>query len=259
MVLLFVVLALVVAGCHSPSHEPPPRASAPERTAPAVTTPPPAPEPVVEVPVAPPLPPGPAVVEKITVPSDSDASIVRALDGAPPKIAFVPGVCSNANAYLQAFPESARRHGGIVAVEGDQPCIPGFHTFSWDAVKLDARVRAAITAAGGDADAPGGITLVGYSQGAALGEQMIQRWPDRYTRLVLIGAPTDPSAAHFKTAKGVVTMSCSRDVTYRMKDAARRISASGVPSLYVEMPGCTHGNIADGDVSFDAAFDFLQL
>ena len=171
---------------------------------------------------------------------------------------FVPGLCSNAYAYLLGFPEAARQQGGVVAIDGDVPCVPGFRSFSWDAARLDARIRAALAAAGQSAFPEEGVTLVGYSQGAALAEQLVQRWPARYTRLVLIGAPTDPSPSHFRTAKGVVTMSCSLDVPWRMKEAARGIARAGVPSRYVEMPGCTHGNIGKGDETLGAAFDFLR-
>jgi predicted esterase len=102
-----------------------------------------------------------------------------------------------------------------------------------------------------------GLTLVGYSQGAALAEQLVQRWPTRYTRIVLIGAPTDPSAVKLAEARAIVTMSCSRDVPWKMKEATNRFVRAGIPSTYVEMPGCTHGNITDGDRTFDAAFAFL--
>jgi hypothetical protein len=54
-------------------------------------------------------------------------------------------------------------------------------------------------------------------------------------------------------------MSCSRDVPGRMRDAARRLVLAGVPATYLEMPGCTHGNLADGDRVFAAAFDWLSV
>ncbi len=186
--------------------------------------------------------------------------MVASVDGAAPTTVFLPGLCSNANAYLQSFPEAARRQGGVVAIEGDQPCgnLKDFHSFSWDAAKLHARIEAAVTAAGLGTIPPQGLTLVGYSQGAALAEQLVQRWPARYGRIVLIGAPTDPSAAHFATARGIVTMSCARDVPFKMKEATKRFVRAGIPSTYLEMPGCTHGNIADGDATFDAAFTFLH-
>jgi pimeloyl-ACP methyl ester carboxylesterase len=204
--------------------------------------------------------PEPAHVERIDVAKDVPASLVRGRPGGPPLIAFLPGVCSNAYAYLLSFPEAARAHGGVLAIDGDQPCGAagsGFRSFSWDPVRQDARLRAAFAAAGAGSAPPEGLTLVGYSAGAGIGELMLQRWPERYARVVLIGAPSDPSPVRLAQAGGVVTMSCSRDVPGRMRDAARRIAATGVPATYLEMPGCTHGNIADGERVFETAFDWL--
>jgi pimeloyl-ACP methyl ester carboxylesterase len=203
--------------------------------------------------------PAPAKVEAVLVPGDLVASVVRSKDGAPPVTVFMPGMCSNGNAYLQTFPEAARKHGGVVAIEGDQPCgASGFRTFSWDAGRQHARVEAALAAAGLAEIPRGGITLVGYSQGAALAEQMVQRWPDRYARVVLIGAPTDPAPKNFARARAVVTMSCSLDVPARMKQAAQATSRAGVPATYFEMPGCRHGNVAEAERIFDETFDWLR-
>ncbi len=213
------------------------------------------------VPAVPPVPaaPPPAQVERLLVPGDAVASIVRSKDGTPPVTVFMPGVCSNANAYLQAFPEAARKQGGVVAIEGDQACgVEGFRTFSWDAGRQHARVEAALAAAGLTEIPREGITLVGYSQGAALAEQMVLRWPGRYARIVLIGAPTDPSPKSLSPARAVVTMSCSLDVPARMKQAAQAASRAGVPATYFEMPGCRHGNVADAERVFDATFDWLR-
>ena len=43
-----------------------------------------------------------------------------------------------------------------------------------------------------------------------------------------------------------------------MKEATNRFVKAGIPSTYVEMPNCTHGNITDGDRTFDEAFDWLR-
>ena len=203
----------------------------------------------------------PAHVERLLVPGDIAASIVRSKEGAAPVTVFMPGICSNGNAYLQTFPGAAQKQGGVVAIEGDQPCgnQQGFRTFSWDATRQHARVEAALAAAGLTQIPREGITLVGYSQGAALAEQMIQRWPERYARVVLIGAPTDPAARSFTRARGLVTMSCDRDVPARMKQAAQTAARLGIPATYLEMPGCTHGNITEGERVFDTAFDWLRI
>lgn len=243
--------AAILAACRRPPEPPSPR--------PAVVVAA-APTPAPVAPPEPPPPPPPATVDRLVVPGDRDASIVRAVDGRAPLTVFVPGLCSNANAYLQGFPEAARKQGGVIGIEGDVPCggNGAFRSFSWDAAKLHARIEKALGAAGVASIPAEGVTLVGYSQGAALGEQLAARWPDRYTRLVVIGAPTDPAPASFARSRGVVMMSCARDVPARMRDASKRLARTGVPSTYVEMPGCTHGNLAEGDRVFDEAFDFLR-
>lgn len=66
--------------------------------------------------------PGPAEVERFDVPGDRPASIVKSADGRPPRIVFLPGICSNGGAYLYSFAEAARAHGGAIAIDGDRPC-----------------------------------------------------------------------------------------------------------------------------------------
>ncbi len=258
LALVTIVVATIGTGCrHHEEHarvvaEPSARVATPAAPSPSTNMP--------EPPSPPPPPPPPAQVERLLVPGDLVASVVRAKGGAPPTTVFMPGVCSNGGAYLQTFPEAARKQGGVVAIEGDRPCgdAPGFRTFSWDAGRQHARVEAALAAAGLVEIPPEGITLVGYSQGAALAEQMVERWPSRYTRVVLIGAPTDPSPRRLAQARAVVTMSCSLDVPARMRQAAQTASRAGVPATYFEMPGCRHGNVADAENVFDRTFDWLR-
>jgi pimeloyl-ACP methyl ester carboxylesterase len=240
-----------------------------KRTKVDVTGPPPiAPEPRAEPAAAPEppratpeQPPAPATVERIVVEGDSPASIVRGPKGAAPSIVFLPGKCSNAYFYLLEFREAARAHGGVIAIDGDKPCgakNSGFRSFTWDARLQDARVKAALAAAGVTSLPKDGLTLVGYSAGAGIGEQMVQLWPERYPRVVLIGAPVDPRPERLVHARAAITMSCALDVPGRMKKAASAIAQTGVPAKYLEMPGCTHGLIADGERIFDEAFSWLE-
>ncbi len=203
---------------------------------------------------------GPATVERADVPKDSPASFVRAPTGHAARILFLPGLCSNAYAYLLAFPETARAHGGVVAIDGDQPCgapDSGFHSFTWSAPLQRARLDAALAAVGADAP-PEGFTLVGYSAGASIAQMLHERWPERFPRLVLIAPPEDPTPTRMKKAEAVVAMSCSLDVPYRMKAARDGLTTIGVPAIYLEMPKCTHGNVTDGEHLFGEAFDFLE-
>lgn len=194
------------------------------------------------------------------MPGDLPASIVRSKTGEPPRIVFLPGVCSNANAYLQSFPEAAREHGGVIAIEGDAECggSPGFRTFSrGDYGKQNGRIEAALAAAGVTRLPAEGLTLVGYSQGATISEVLAAKWPSRYQRIVLIGSPKDPSLTQLAKTRAVATLSCSLDVPPRMKGAADRLSKVGIPSRYFEMPGCTHGNITEGEAVFGEIFGWL--
>ncbi|MBX3234181.1 MAG: alpha/beta hydrolase [Labilithrix sp.] len=219
------------------------------------------PAPKVEIELEETKPAPPATVEKLLVPGDTVASIVRSADGKAPLSVFVGGVCSNAGAYLWSFREAAQKAGGVVALEGDQPCGPGassdYHTFSWDASRLHARIEAALAASGVMEIPKEGITLVGYSQGAALGEQLAARHPGRYARVVVIASPRDPSPASFAKSRALVTMACDREVTARMRQAAAATKRLGTPATYLEMPGCIHGQVGDGERLFGEAFDWL--
>jgi pimeloyl-ACP methyl ester carboxylesterase len=252
---LGLLLLLSVAACKQPAAKP---VAAEAPVAAPVTA-------VAEKPVekpAEPLPlPQPARVERVLVPGDSVASVVRGSDGKPPLTVFIGGICSNANAYLSSFPEAARKQGGVVAIEGDRPCgsgYAGFHSYSWDAERQHQRIEAALAAAGVSEIPKEGIMLVGYSQGAALGEQLAAKYPGRYSKLVIIGAPTDPNAANFKNSRGLVTMACERDVTARMKAAAVSTNKMGTPSTYFQMPGCSHGQVSDAENVFGESFDWLS-
>jgi pimeloyl-ACP methyl ester carboxylesterase len=168
------------------------------------------------------------------------------------------GVCSSGYGYLQLFQQAARAHGGALAIEGDRPChTPGDHSFTWDPRLHNARIEAALTAAGATPSQREGLTLVGYSAGAGIGAIMVMLWPARYPRVVLIASPADPEPGRLARARAVVTMSCSLDVPGRMKEAARRVASLGVPSTYLEMPGCTHGELSDGERLLGMAFDWL--
>lgn len=249
---------LVAPGCAprgGAAHEAPARTAAPE-PAPSpssdATTSAPASAPAVE-PAAPspavPTPAAPARVERLPVDGDLPASIVRGADGKPPRIVFLPGVCSNGGAYLHAFPEAARASGGVVAIEGDRPCggSTQFRSITSDPAHEEPRIERALRAAGTELADDTKIVLVGYSLGATLAENLVRMRPSRYERVVLIGSPRDPVSARLKSARAVATMSCSLDVPQRMRSAVKTLGAAGVTARYFELPGCTHGNVTDGD------------
>ena len=210
--------------------------------------------------LTPPAPPAKATVERLPVPGDVPASMVRSADGKPPRIVFLPGICSNAGAYLWSFAETARARGGAVAIDGDAPCggSKDFHSITSDPAHEGPRIDAALTAAGVASPATADVVLVGYSLGATLIENLVKASPERWRRVVLIGSPRDPRLDRLRGAGAVATLSCALDVPGRMKGAVRMLNAASIPAAYFEMPGCTHGNIADGDRVFGEVFGWLD-
>lgn len=203
---------------------------------------------------------GPARVESIDVPGHLRVSIVRARDGKPPRIVFYPGICSNAAAYLHGFTEAAAAHGGAIAIDGEKPCGAGgdFHSISSDPLREEPRLDAALDAAGVPKEARSELLHVGYSLGATLLENLVKKSPERYKHVALIGSPKDPRKDRLEKATTVATMSCSLDVPARMKGAVKMLEKAGVRAKYFEMPGCTHGNLADGDRVFDELFTWMR-
>ncbi len=200
----------------------------------------------------------PASVIRIPVPDDHLAGAVMGLGGAPPRIVFLAGVCANAYAYLYGFVETARRAGGVLAIEGDRPCpSPGFRTISTNAQLQHKRIEAALAAVGAKVDPEEGLTLIGYSRGATIAELLAHQWPERYTRVVLIGSPVAVNAHRMKHVRAAATMSCSRDVPRRMQIGAKQLSKLGVPARYFEMPGCAHGTLAEGERVFGELFTWF--
>lgn len=257
----WMLIAAFVIGCDASRKEP----IRPEpRPIPAIAA---APAPSASAPIAAasiapqaPVVPGPAVVEQFVVPGDRPASIVQSADGKPPRLVFLPGICSNGGAYLYGFAEAARKHGGAIAIDGDRPCgnLRDFSSITSDPEHEEPRIHAALEAAGVADPQKHPVILVGYSLGATLIENLVKRNPERYPRVILIGSPRDPRLDRLQGSRAVVTMSCSLDIPGRMKGASKRLIAAGIASIYLEMPGCTHGNLAEGDRIFDAAFKWLD-
>ncbi len=202
----------------------------------------------------------PAIVEQAPVEKDSPVSFVRGPVAGTARVVFLPGLCSNAAAYLFAFPHAAQESGGVVAIDGDKPCgaaNSGFHSFTWDARKQKSRIDGALAALA-DSAPPDGFTLVGYSAGASIAELVHEKWPALFPRLILIAPPEDLWIDKLVDAQAVVSMSCSYDVPGRMKSGAKKLAARGVRATYMEMPKCTHGNITDGERIFGEAFRWLD-
>ena len=185
--------------------------------------------------------PEPVRVEAID-PSEKPPTFV--LRGARGKrqMVFLHGVCGHAQGYVQSFQFAAANHGLVVAPQGEVLCGAGpWSTFGGDIGKLDARITRAFAAMG--VPGPRDVAVIGYSLGATLALGLARRWPDRYTRLVLIAAPDAPAPHGLGKVESTVMMAGSRDRKDLMRSGLSAMRGAGIPATFIELPGASHGEM----------------
>lgn len=239
------IVVLALAGCQ-PAHKSEPRSEA------KLTS--------IEAP-PPPSPPEPVGIAEVPVPGDLKAFKLTGVKEHRLTMAFIPGMCVHPVGYVQAFQHTAATRGDLVTVQGDTACLgEGDSQRRWtsDLVAMDARIMKAFEAAG--LGAPKEIALIGYSQGAERIERLVAKWPEKYTRAVLIASPIAPSAATYKNAKAVVMMAGTNDASKStMAASAARFERAGVRSTYIELTDARHGGMGvDPEKTMAQALDFLE-
>jgi pimeloyl-ACP methyl ester carboxylesterase len=187
------------------------------------------------------LAPDPVRMEVLNQDQTPPMFVMKGSPRGPGKLVFLHGMCGHGLGYAQAFQFSAAKWGTLIAPQGDVLCGAGpWAQWSANLTALDERIDAAFRALGfaGHLD---DITVLGYSQGATRAEGLVRKWPRKYTRLVLIGAPQAPTTHGLSLLRAAVTMAGQRDRQDLMKAGARSLSAIGVPSTYQMIPQATHG------------------
>jgi predicted esterase len=203
---------------------------------------------------------GEVVVETVEVPGDQPAFVLRGARG-DARMVFLHGMCGHGLGYVQSFQLAAAERGTVVGLQGDVSCGGPWRKWGGDVEKLHERIGAAFRAAGLEDRPDDEVLVMGYSQGATRAESLATKHPERYTRVVLMGAPTTPNASRLRSLRGAVMMAGERDRQDHMKAAARALLAENVPSTYIPIPGATHGSMGatpgDGERVMRRAFDWL--
>jgi pimeloyl-ACP methyl ester carboxylesterase len=159
-------------------------------------------------------------------------------------IVFLHGLCGHAQGYVQSFQFAAARHGLVVAPQGDVLCGSGpWSSWSGDVTKVDRRIVRAFAALG--TPEPQEVAVIGYSLGATLALGLARRFPDRYTRLVLIAAPDAPSAQGLPKVRSTVMLAGSRDRKDLMRRGVAAMRGARIPSTFLELPGASHGEMGN--------------
>jgi pimeloyl-ACP methyl ester carboxylesterase len=197
-------------------------------------------------------------VERLDVPGDQHAYVLRGARG-DQRMVFLHGMCGHGLGYVQSFQDAAAAKGTIIALQGDIPCgdSEDFRKWSTDPITIDERIRAAFRAAGDDDPDAGEIALIGLSQGASRTELLVERFPERYTRAVFIGAPRQPSLARLRKLKSAVTMAGQHEGPWMMKHTADVLERGGVPAAFVMIPDAQHAQMVEGERVMGETLDFL--
>jgi pimeloyl-ACP methyl ester carboxylesterase len=157
-------------------------------------------------------------------------------------IVVLHGMCSHALGYAQSFQFSAAKKGLVVAPQGDKSCGGPWASWTLDLAALDARIVGGFEALG-VARPIRDVAVVGYSQGASRAEALARKYPERYSRLVLIAAPDAPSPRGLKGLRAAVMMAGERDRQDLMKKGASDFRAAGIPATFQVIPGARHGEM----------------
>lgn len=203
-------------------------------------------------------------IAKVDVPGEARDPYV--VDGNPSvrrPIVYLHGMCGDPKEDLDAWGNIAKQHGTIIAVMGDVACPdkPGRLKWSTDASAIDARIDAAVKSvseARGLRLEPGEVVVIGESMGAARAELLATKFPDKYTRLVLVGSPQTPSPENLKGVKAVANLAGEKERQSMMKQGTRALESAGTPTRFWELPEATHGNYGpDGERIMNEALGFV--
>jgi pimeloyl-ACP methyl ester carboxylesterase len=167
---------------------------------------------------------------------------LRGVPRGPEKLVFLHGMCGHGLGYAQSFLRSAAKQGTLIAPQGDVPCDGSGTRWSKDIAALDGRITAAFRALG-HAEHVADIIVIGYSQGATRAESLAREFPERYTRLVLMGGPYAAKSRGLETLRGAVALAGDRDRLDLMQASARTLKAAGVPATFLVIPDAPHGSM----------------
>ncbi|HEX2869839.1 MAG TPA: hypothetical protein VHP33_01260 [Polyangiaceae bacterium] len=202
-------------------------------------------------------PAGPIRMEALAAAAKSPMFVMRGEPRGPERLVFLHGMCGHGLGYAQAFQWNAAKKGTLIAPQGDVSCGGVFSKWSQDITALDARILEAFRSLGDTNDAAE-ITIMGMSQGADRAVQLAKRFPERYTRLVSMAAPSTVTAAQLRHLRGAVMMAGERDRRDLMQASARALSAAGVRATFMLIPQASHGAMGPTpEQTMGAALDWL--
>jgi pimeloyl-ACP methyl ester carboxylesterase len=184
--------------------------------------------------------------------------VMRGAPRGPRRFVFLHGMCGHGLGYAQSFQFSAAELGTLIAPQADVSCGGVWSKWSADVDALDRRIIEAFRALG-HADPIDDITVLGMSQGATRAVALARKWPERYTRLVSMDAPTALRVGELPKLRSAVMMAGERDRQDLMRASERALKQTGVPVTFVLIPQAGHGAMGPTpEQTMRKALEFLQ-
>jgi len=169
---------------------------------------------------------------------------------------FLSGICSHPLGYAQSFAQAAAERGDMITLQGDVPCGGPYRKWSYDLPTIAKRIDAVLAAAG---IASRDLTLIGYSQGAAIAERLIARYPGKFTRAVLMASPIVPSPARLHALDAAVFMAGTLDSQTNMRAGQHALEQAHIPVTFQPIPGARHGQMGNTpDATMASALGWLD-
>lgn len=184
--------------------------------------------------------------------------VTRGGERGPAKLVFLHGLCSHGLGYAQSFQYAAAKKGTLIAPQGDVVCGKGPRaSWSSNVERLNARVVETFRELG-EREPIADIAVIGYSQGASRALALARAFPERYSRLILIGGPERPSPEGLTHLKAVVTMAGERDRQDLMQAGALAFKHAKVPAKFFVIPKAMHGQMGPSpEETMGQSLDFL--
>jgi pimeloyl-ACP methyl ester carboxylesterase len=174
---------------------------------------------------------------------DPPVFIVRGKDLGAEKLVFLHGMCGHGLGYAQSFQHASARKGTLIAPQADVVCGDGPGAkWSKDVAALDARIVAAFVELG-HREPIADVCVLGMSQGATRAAALAKAYPERYTRLVSMGAPTEVRAAGLGHLRAAAFMVGQRERKDLMRTSERAVARLGVPAKSFIIPDADHAGM----------------
>jgi pimeloyl-ACP methyl ester carboxylesterase len=201
--------------------------------------------------------PGPIRMEALDSAAKAPVFVMRGAPRGTGRLAFLHGMCGHGLGYAQAFQFSAAKRGTLIAPQADVSCGGPFSKWSSDVAALDARIVQTFEALAQPGGSPE-VIIIGMSQGAERAVALVKRYPERYTRLISMDAPTALKPGQLRSLRAAVMMAGELDRQDLMQKSARALTVSGVPVTFLVIPRAGHGAMGPNpEQTMGAALDWL--